>query len=343
MVRTALPAGLRRARRAAPAIRAWRLTGTAGTSGDLARAPRQAAVVAALEDAAREGGEPCLTEAGLDALPSWRPAMRALVGKGWVEPLATPPPSACPASSTLARPNESQARAVEAIATAADAFSAFLLDGVTGSGKTEVYLIAIDRLLRSGTGQALVLVPEIGLTPQLVARFREALSVPISVIHSGMAAGERLSSWEAARTGASRVVIGTRSAIFTPLLRPAVIVVDEEHDPSYKQQEGFRYSARDLALMRGSIDGVPVVLGSATPSLESIHLCGAGRCRRLRLAERAGGAPAPANTPARRAAPTPRVRTLRAADRGHRRPASPPRADPALRQSPGIRAGGALP
>ena len=292
VVRTALPAGLRRARPAAPAARAWRLTGTAAGSCALARAPRQAAVVAALEEAARTGGEPCLAETQLRSIPSWRPAVRALARKGWVEPLAASPPPAG-AVSKLATPNESQARAVDAIASAAGSFRAFLLDGVTGSGKTEVYLFAIDRLVRSGADQALVLVPEIGLTPQLVARFREALPVPISVIHSGMPAGERTRSWEAARTGASRVVIGTRSAVFTPLCRPALIVVDEEHDPSYKQQDGFRYSARDLALMRGSIEGVPVVLGSATPSLETIHLCAAGRCRRLRLAERAGGARMP--------------------------------------------------
>ena len=292
VVRTALPTGLRRARPAAPAAGAWRLTGKAGASSALPRAPRQAAVVAALEEAARQGGEPCLAETRLCTIPNWRPAMRALARKGWVEPLAAAPPPAGTVPK-LATPNESQARAVDAIASAAGSFRAFLLDGVTGSGKTEVYLIAIDRLVRSGADQALVLVPEIGLTPQLVARFREALPVPISVVHSGMADGERLRSWEAARTGGSRVVIGTRSAVFTPLCRPALIVVDEEHDPSYKQQDGFRYSARDLALMRGSIEGVPVVLGSATPSLETIHLSTAGRCRRLRLAERAGGARMP--------------------------------------------------
>ena len=292
VVRTALPTGLRRARPAAPAARAWRLTGKAGASSSLRHAPRQAAVVAALEEAARQGGEPCLAETRLCTIQNWRPAMRALARKGWVEPLATPPPTAGIVPK-LATPNESQARAVDAIVSAAGSFRAFLLDGVTGSGKTEVYLLAIDRLVRSGADQALVLVPEIGLTPQLVARFREALPVPISVVHSGMPDGERLRSWEAARTGASRVVIGTRSAVFTPLCRPTLIVVDEEHDPSYKQQEGFRYSARDLALMRGSIEGVPVVLGSATPSLETIHLSTAGRCRRLRLAERAGGARMP--------------------------------------------------
>ena len=289
--RTALPAGLRQARPATPPPRAWRLTGAAG-GAPLTRAPRQAAVVAALEDAARTGGEPCLDETGLASIPNWRSAIRALARKGWVEAIAAAP-HATPDGAKLAVPNESQARAVEAIAAARGSFRSFLLDGVTGSGKTEVYLLAIDRFVREGDGQALVLVPEIGLTPQLVTRFREALTVPISIMHSGMSTGERLRSWEAARTGTSRVVIGTRSAVFAPLARPTLIVVDEEHDPSYKQQEGFRYSARDLALMRGSMEGVPVVLGSATPSLESIHLALAGRCRRLRLAERAGGARMP--------------------------------------------------
>ena len=301
VVRTALPVRLRDARPPAPdpGESAWRLTPEAGASSELVRAPRQAAVVAALREAVRVSGEPCLDEARLAALPRWRPALRALAKKGWVE-AAPARRAAAPAGAPpqLAAPNESQARAIAAVAAAAGSFRAFLLDGVTGSGKTEVYLAVIDRLVRAqgvrgGEGQALVLVPEIGLTPQLVARFRAALPVPISVLHSGMAAGERLKGWRAARAGASRVVIGTRSAVFTPLARPAVIVVDEEHDPSYKQQEGFRYSARDLALMRGSIEGVPVVLGSATPSLETMHLAAAGRCRRLPLAQRAAGARMP--------------------------------------------------
>ncbi len=195
--------------------------------------------------------------------------------------------------SRLAAPNDSQAGAIDAILEAEGSFRAFLLDGVTGSGKTEVYFAVIDRLVRAG-GQALVLVPEIGLTPQLVARFRAAFPFPLSVLHSGMTAGQRLRAWRAARDGESRVVVGTRSAIFTPLPRPAAIIVDEEHDPSYKQQDGFRYSARDLALMRGWREGVPVVLGSATPSLETLRLAASGRCRRLHLAERATGARMPA-------------------------------------------------
>ena len=162
--RTALPAGLRRARAAAaPRARAWRLTGAAAGGASLSRAPRQAAVIAALEEAILRGGEPCLDENGLASIPNWRPAVRALARRGWVEPVATALPS-IRADSNLAAPNESQARAVEAIADAGGSFQSFLLDGVTGSGKTEVYLIAIDRFLRGGDGggQALVLVPEIG-------------------------------------------------------------------------------------------------------------------------------------------------------------------------------------
>ena len=141
--------------------------------------------------------------------------------------------------------------------------------------------------------QVLVLVPEIALTPQLLARFRHRLGARLAVLHSGLADGERLAGWEAARSGEAQVIIGTRSAVFTPLKDPGLIVVDEEHDPSFKQQEGFRYHARDLALVRGDREGVPVVLGSATPSLESLYNAERGRYRRLHLPERAGGASLP--------------------------------------------------
>ena len=302
VVRTALPVPLRHARPSAPdpGRTAWKLTPAAGTSSELLRAPRQAAVVAALEEEARANGEPCLAEARLAALPRWRPAVRALAKKGWVEPAPARRPASPRAPSKLAAPNESQAHAHRRHHRRRR-FVPGLPDRRGDRERQDRGLPHGHRPAGPGRGQpavavtrrALVLVPEIGLTPQLVARFRAALPVPISVMHSGMAAGERLKGWQAARDGASHVVIGTRSAIFTPLARPAVIVVDEEHDPSYKQQEGFRYSARDLALMRGSIEGVPVVLGSATPSLETMHLAAAGRCRRLSLAQRAAGARMP--------------------------------------------------
>jgi primosomal protein N' (replication factor Y) len=141
-----------------------------------------------------------------------------------------------------------QQLAVNAIVAALGGYAQFLLRGVTGSGKTEVYLRAIEAAVAQGR-QALVLVPEIALTPQLVARFATRFPVPLAVLHSALTDQERLRAWRSARSGAAPVVIGTRSAVFAPLACPGLIVVDEEHDPSYKQQEGFRYSARDLALM----------------------------------------------------------------------------------------------
>jgi primosomal protein N' (replication factor Y) len=184
-----------------------------------------------------------------------------------------------------------QGRAVAAI-NATAGYRCFLLDGVTGSGKTEVYLRCIGERLDAGQ-QCLVLVPEIGLTPQLLDRFRQRFPVPMAVLHSGLADGERLRAWTAARDGTAQIVIGTRSAIFTPLKRPGLLVVDEEHDASYKQQDGFRYSARDLAVWRARELGVPLVLGSATPALESVENAHSGRYERLELAERAGAAGQP--------------------------------------------------
>ncbi|HMX54848.1 MAG TPA: primosomal protein N', partial [Plasticicumulans sp.] len=180
-----------------------------------------------------------------------------------------------------------------AIDAAAGRYRCLLLHGVTGSGKTEVYLRLIAAVLARGR-QALVLVPEIALTPQLVERFRARLSGRIAVLHSGLAGAERLNAWLDARDGRADVVIGTRSAVFAPLARPGLIVVDEEHDASYKQHEGFRYSARDLAVVRAHAAGVPLVLGSATPSLESLANVAAGRYTRLALTHRAAaGAAAP--------------------------------------------------
>lgn len=173
-----------------------------------------------------------------------------------------------------------------------DRFESYLLFGDTGTGKTEVYLQAIARVLALGK-QALVLVPEISLTPQTLARFRRRFPCEIAVMHSGLTDRERLQSWADARCGKAPIVIGTRSAIFTPLANPGIIILDEEHDPSFKQQEGFRYSARDVAVMRAHRENIPVILGSATPSLESIANCERGRYRRLELTDRGGKAPPP--------------------------------------------------
>ncbi len=165
--------------------------------------------------------------------------------------------------------NAEQERALAAI-TEQQQFATTLLHGVTGSGKTEVYLQAIAHTL-SQNKQALVLIPEIGLTPQTLARFEERFNVPIVVLHSGLNDRERLNGWLSARRGEAGIVISTRSGIFTPLYAPGIIIVDEEHDMSYKQQDSIRYSARDLAIYRGHLEQIPVVLGSATPSLETLH------------------------------------------------------------------------
>lgn len=189
--------------------------------------------------------------------------------------------------------NSEQQIACEAVAASLSQFRCFLLAGVTGSGKTEVYLQLIHRVLKAGR-QVLVLIPEINLGPQTVDRFEQRFNARIALLHSGLNDRERLEAWLAARTGEADIVIGTRSAIFTPLCRAGLIIVDEEHDASYKQQEGLRYHARDLAVIRARMENVPLLLGSATPSLESLHNSHIGRYGLLRLTQRAGEAQPPA-------------------------------------------------
>lgn len=187
------------------------------------------------------------------------------------------------------RLNTDQAMAVGAIRSEDEQFAAWLLAGITGSGKTEVYLSVLENVLMRGK-QALVLVPEIGLTPQTIARFRERFQAPIDVLHSGLNDSERLAVWLRARQGETAIVIGTRSALFTPLARPGVIIIDEEHDSSYKQQEGWRYQARDLAVFRAREENIPIIMGSATPALETLHNVRSGKYRQLDLTKRAGNA-----------------------------------------------------
>lgn len=220
--------------------------------------------------------------------------MRALCNKGLVA--LHEQPTVCQAWHTKflvtgerKRLNTEQATAIGAIRSQDNRFAVWLLEGVTGSGKTEVYLGVLENILAQGK-QALVLVPEIGLTPQTIARFRQRFDAPIDVLHSGLNDSQRLAVWLRARDGESAIVIGTRSALFTPFARLGVIIVDEEHDSSYKQQEGWRYHARDLAILRGREEQLPVVLGSATPSLESLYNVSQGKYSLLRLTQRAGGA-----------------------------------------------------
>ena len=288
VVATALPVLLRQGE-PLPDTHAWhwRLT-EAGLSGrERLRAgsrPRR------LADLLAQHGT--LDEDVLDLhLDTGRATARDLGKRGLAERFAAPP--AAVAASPRPGPvlNDEQQAAADAI-IGTSGFGALLLDGVTGSGKTEVYLHAIADCLRRGR-QALVLVPEIGLTPQTLSRFRERLGVPVHALHSGLNDGERARTWAACLRGEARVIVGTRSAVFTPLPEAGLIVVDEEHDGSYKQQDGIRYHARDFALVRGKALDVPVVLGSATPSLETLHNARSGRYAHLRLSRRAGEAQPP--------------------------------------------------
>ncbi|QAU24887.1 primosomal protein N' [Dyella sp. M7H15-1] len=233
---------------------------------------------------ALSAGPLCATELDM-SLPDWRAAARRLGAAGLIErgeqAMSFAPQPSLPAPTLQAE----QETAVNVVAEAFGKFQPFLLDGVTGSGKTEVYLALIERALAQDK-QTLLLVPEIGLAPQTVRRLRERLGVPVEVLHSNLAEGERARAWLRMRSGESKVVLGTRSAVFTPLPQAGLIIVDEEHDGAYKQQEGFRYHARDLALVRGRALNVPVLLGSATPSLESLANVEASRYQALHLRSR---------------------------------------------------------
>lgn len=267
----------------------WQLSNRALGLPDtaLARAPRRQQLLALLRDGPRSATH--IKDAGIPAT-----AIRALADDGLIERRRTHPAAAVVADALLAEtPPPLHPDQADALATIElHGYHAYLLHGDTGTGKTEVYLRAIAQVLRQGH-QALVLVPEIGLTPQALARFEQRFHCTIAVLHSGLSGGERTRAWAQARDGSAGIVIGTRSAVFVPLRAPGILIVDEEHDLSFKQQEGFRYSARDVAVMRARSAGIPLVLGSATPSLESFHNARSGRYRLLRLIGRPGERAAP--------------------------------------------------
>ena len=288
----ALPQKLRRGGKLPSAPLRWRASGDASgeAAGLLARAPRQRELLDRLLEAGREGlGEDMLAS----LVPGWRRIVRILREKALAErfePAVPKTGAADPAEMLREQPlslSDEQSAAVSAMPVGAG-YACHLLDGVTASGKTEVYLHLVEQVLASGR-QCLLLAPEIGLTPQLADRLTARFRVPAAVLHSGLNDGERLNAWADARAGRARLVVGTRSAVFVPCLELGLIVVDEEHDPSYKQQDGFRYQARDLAVMRASRAGIPVVLGSATPALESLLNVQRGRYTHQRLTKKVTG------------------------------------------------------
>ncbi len=296
VVASALPVRLRKGNAVAVGgVPGWRLSadGKVADPETIKRAPRQVQVLRMLLDSPEEALSQ--TDIYLYAGGECRSALLALENRGWLERCAVgnvAEPASQYRIETAKQLNQDQQIAVTAVRKHLQEFQAFLLDGVTGSGKTEVYLALVEQVLAAGK-QVLLLAPEIGLTPQLLQRFRKRIDAPIALLHSGLSDLEREQAWMMAASGEAGVVIGTRSAVFTPMPRLGLVIVDEEHDLSFKQQEGFRYSARDMALVRARRVGCPVLLGSATPSLESLRNAQTGRYQHLMLLERAGDAVPP--------------------------------------------------
>ncbi len=284
---SAIPVALRNGRQLQPlAPRYWRLCGN-DDSRVPARAVRQRAAINAFHVAGGHIGHAALIAAGVDVR-----VLQQLAKKGFIEEAGKPQPEARAVNHIHDSPNfeltAEQLAAVNAARAALGHFECLLVDGVTGSGKTEIYLQVIESVLAGG-GQALVLIPEIALTPQTLERFTQRFGAA-AVYHSSLSERERADVWLQCRTGDARVLIGTRSAIFVPFAALALIVVDEEHDGSFKQQDGFRYSARDLAIKRAQLLNIPLLMGTATPALETLHNAQRGRYRHLRLTARPGAA-----------------------------------------------------
>ncbi|WP_461537715.1 primosomal protein N' [Spongorhabdus nitratireducens] len=292
----AIPATLRQGKPLSTRHRLWRLRPAAADAAEalLSRAPKQKQAWHFLSEHPKGLSEDSLKAFGFATSILSQLEQKGLVEHAEVEEHSTHFEAVDPilkcAPLTL---NDEQQHALAAITEETSGFRPALLDGITGSGKTEVYLQAIDHCLQQGQ-QALVLVPEIGLTPQTINRFHERFNVPVVTLHSGLNDTERHNAWRQGLKEEAGILIGTRSAIFAPLPKLGLIIVDEEHDLSYKQQDSIRYSARDLAVYRARLKGIPVILGSATPSLETYNNASQHRYLHLRLTQRAGNARAPA-------------------------------------------------
>ena len=287
---TALPAPLRKGESAAlERSEIYRVPSQPGCDNLTTRAPIQKALFEVIKAAGKTG----LPASELSSVTrGWRRPINQLIDKGLVEKFEVEDLPQNQSHETAKQLSDEQQLAFESVRDALGGYQAFLLNGVTGSGKTEVYLQLIQEVLSSNQ-QVLVLVPEISLTPQLLQRFRRRLDGCLVCLHSAMSDRERMQNWLLAAAGKADVVIGTRSAVFTPLPALGLVVIDEEHDASLKQQDGFRYHARDLALLRARNCAVPVLMGTATPSLESLRNVEAGRFKELSLTERAAGASSP--------------------------------------------------
>ena len=286
---SALPARLRQTAPAQARQQFRYRLNAAGLAADAADLSPRQVVQRRIFTALHEYGR--LDEAALAELsPSWRKGITALREKGWLEEeqVYAGLRTVLQASNVEPELNAEQAHAVQSILLQRDTFQPWLLHGITGSGKTEVYIRLLQAVLEGNDGQALVLVPEINLTPQLESRFRSRLpQYPLVTLHSNLSESERLQSWRLAQSGDARIVIGTRLSVFTPMPKLKLMIVDEEHDTSYKQQDSMRYHARDVALVRAQRRHIPIVLGSATPALETWHNAQSGRYGLLSMQQRA--------------------------------------------------------
>jgi primosomal protein N' (replication factor Y) len=292
MVFTALPAWYRNTEnRPIPIQHWWQATADPKQAAEsLAQAPKQLEI---FEYVWRHG--PVMSKMMTHLNPAAAKLCRELQNKGLVESSEVCFVAADHATDPGFELTADQAQAMQQLSQSNAGFFVALLDGITGSGKTEIYIRFINQLLQQNQ-QALVLVPEIGLTPQLFQEISQRINGQMAILHSGLSDGARARVWQHASQGLVDVVVATRSGIFTPFKNLGAILVDEEHDLSYKQQEGVRYSARDLAVLRGKIEHIPVVLGSATPSFESLNHAQQGKYRWLKLRSRTNRNPMPALT-----------------------------------------------
>jgi len=251
----------------------------------LQRAPKQKAIFTWL----LEQQPHAVTQSELQqTFPKSRSAIQCLIEKGYIknETRALPPQSQHPIDSHSLNLTPAQNSISQALLSRLNNFNPCLLEGVTGSGKTEIYFSLIEKVLQTAASQVLILVPEIGLTPQLQLRLQKHFSTEIGLLHSNITETTRYKTWLKISRGDIRVVLGTRLAVFTPMPQLKMIIVDEEHDPSFKQQEGFLYHARDVAIYRAKQNNIPIILGSATPSFESLHNVSTQKYHHLQLTER---------------------------------------------------------
>ncbi|WP_094752150.1 primosomal protein N' [Psychromonas sp. CD1] len=295
VLQQALPSALRKGKEATFKMQEyWHLLSSDLNISEVKRAKKQYQALLLLK-------QNPLSTTHLKAQGITRNTLNILQEKGFIECIAKQPEYNLNWSKNLQESEDKpqlsteQAVAITAVNQQNKEFNCFLLEGITGSGKTEVYLNILTPILKMGK-QVLIIVPEIGLTPQIIQRFQARFNLPIYLKHSGLNSRQQLDTWCHAKQGSAAIIIGTRSAIFSDIKNLGLIILDEEHDASFKQQDGFRYHARDFAIKRAHMENIPIILGSATPALETLHNALQGKYQHLHLTQRAGLAKPPTSS-----------------------------------------------